>query len=450
VDLKEAFKALNTINESDENAAESVENCQKWVDYDMKQFGYISERTEDLVHKAGFQIIKDDHGDYEVAAKSFESLMEADDEKDPRLLGWNIEEIKAELDKDGYSTPIELGTRTIGDGPYYDGDGFLGFCKDKDSGKYYAEYWVENENGPIEDPEPADDIGDHDSVEDLIIAAYKTGWLKESFTISEAKEDEEELPPDPEAVKTEVHTALNNLVADEIEAIDGYEDAKTEIADTHIEHKDEIIATLDHIEDEEKEHIDELVDAATKIPFEDKVAPAAPKAEESIKEDIDARPHHTKVLELIDSGVLGYKEVAEACLTAMSDDLIKEVLKDYDLLDEAISKDEYIKNLAPNYSSYMDEAVKIIEYSIDHNEEIQKGNSYNIPFTYPMSNLGFNVWYKHQNELEEKEIPLLDKFFSLHIDDLISKLSSLYPYLKFSILQNPHNETNLIGWELKE
>jgi hypothetical protein len=75
----------------------------------------------------------------------------------------------------------------------------------------------------------------------------------------------------------------------------------------------------------------------------------------------------------------------------MSDDLIKEVLKDYDLLDEAISKDEYIKNLAPNYSSYMDEAVKIIEYSIDHNEEIQKGNSYNIPFTYPMSNLGFNV-----------------------------------------------------------
>ena len=39
------------------------------------------------------------------------------------------------------------------------------------------------------------------------------------------KDDEEELPPDPGAVKVEVHGMLNDLVADEIEAINGYEDA---------------------------------------------------------------------------------------------------------------------------------------------------------------------------------------------------------------------------------
>ena len=84
----------------------------------------------------------------------------------------------------------------------------------------------------------------------------------------EAKKDEEELPPDPGAVKVEVHGMLNNLVADEIEAIDGYEEAKADILEQPIEHKDEIISTIDHIKDEEKEHIDELIDAASEIPFD--------------------------------------------------------------------------------------------------------------------------------------------------------------------------------------
>ena len=86
-------------------------------------------------------------------------------------------------------------------------------------------------------------------------------------SLDEAKKDDE-LPADPEVVKTNVHATLNNLVTDEIEAINGYEEAKAEIADTHIEHKDDIIDTIDHIEDEEQEHIDELIDAASEIPFD--------------------------------------------------------------------------------------------------------------------------------------------------------------------------------------
>lgn len=64
------------ISESDKPAAVSIEDAQKWVDYDMKKYGRISGRTNRLVKKAGFQIIKDDHGDYEVAAGKFESVNE--------------------------------------------------------------------------------------------------------------------------------------------------------------------------------------------------------------------------------------------------------------------------------------------------------------------------------------------------------------------------------------
>jgi len=100
----------------------------------------------------------------------------------------------------------------------------------------------------------------------------------------EAKKDEKELPPDPGAVKVEVHSMLNNLVADEIEAIDGYEEAKAEISDQPIEHKDEILNTLDHIKDEEKEHIDELINAASEIPFDKDTKVEAP-AESEIPEE---------------------------------------------------------------------------------------------------------------------------------------------------------------------
>jgi hypothetical protein len=69
-DLKESLK------ESDKQAPTSLEDAQKWVDFDMKRYGHISDKTNQLVKKAGFQIIKDDHGDYEVAAGKFESLEE--------------------------------------------------------------------------------------------------------------------------------------------------------------------------------------------------------------------------------------------------------------------------------------------------------------------------------------------------------------------------------------
>lgn len=69
-EIKEFLKEY--LKESDKPATTSIEDAQKWVDYDMVRYGKISNKTNDLIKKAGFQIIKDDHGDYEVTAGHFE------------------------------------------------------------------------------------------------------------------------------------------------------------------------------------------------------------------------------------------------------------------------------------------------------------------------------------------------------------------------------------------
>lgn len=63
----------NTKLDEDQNdLGNELDRYQKWVDFDMKRYGKISNRTQQMVHKAGYQILKDDHGDYEVAAGHFE------------------------------------------------------------------------------------------------------------------------------------------------------------------------------------------------------------------------------------------------------------------------------------------------------------------------------------------------------------------------------------------
>ena len=110
----------------------------------------------------------------------------------------------------------------------------------------------------------------------------------------------DELPADPEAAKLEVHTMLNDLVADEIEAINGYDDAKAEIMGTPIEHKDNILDTIDHIKGEEQEHIDELIDATTEIPFDKEEEITAPETEEPFNQDfpeVDEEPEEKSLTE---------------------------------------------------------------------------------------------------------------------------------------------------------
>lgn len=63
-----------SLKEEDKPAPKSIGDCQKWIDYDMKHYGKISNNTNEIIKKAGFQIIKDDHGDYEVTAGKYEDL----------------------------------------------------------------------------------------------------------------------------------------------------------------------------------------------------------------------------------------------------------------------------------------------------------------------------------------------------------------------------------------
>ena len=120
----------------------------------------------------------------------------------------------------------------------------------------------------------------------IVLSMLKKANLTEDID-ENLEEDKkvDELPADPEAAKLEVHTMLNDLVADEIEAINGYDDAKAEIMDTPIEHKDNILDTIDHIKGEEQEHIDELIDATTEIPFDKEEETKAPEVEEPFNQD---------------------------------------------------------------------------------------------------------------------------------------------------------------------
>ena len=135
----------------------------------------------------------------------------------------------------------------------------------------------------------------------IVLSMLKKANLTEDIdeNLEEDKKDDK-LPADPEAAKLEVHTMLNDLVADEIEAINGYDDAKAEIMSTPIEHKDNILDTIDHIKGEEQEHIDELIDATTEIPFDKEEEIATPEVEEPFNQDfpeVDEEPEEKSLTE---------------------------------------------------------------------------------------------------------------------------------------------------------
>lgn len=71
-------KRINSLKERkfDEDLGDDVAKYQRWVDYDMKRYGKISDKTKSYLDRAGLEVVKDDHDDYEVIAKD-ESLTEA-------------------------------------------------------------------------------------------------------------------------------------------------------------------------------------------------------------------------------------------------------------------------------------------------------------------------------------------------------------------------------------
>lgn len=79
-----------------EDLGDDVAKYQRWVDYDMKRYGKISDKTKSYLDRAGLEVVKDDHKDYEVIAKD-EGLSES------------LEEVEVKTDTD----KIKISSETI-------------------------------------------------------------------------------------------------------------------------------------------------------------------------------------------------------------------------------------------------------------------------------------------------------------------------------------------------
>lgn len=75
-----------------EDIGSTIDKYQKWVDYDMKRYGKVSDITRKKIEQAGLQLVKDQYGDYEISAGKYDESCK----KDP--LKEEVEEIKITTD----------------------------------------------------------------------------------------------------------------------------------------------------------------------------------------------------------------------------------------------------------------------------------------------------------------------------------------------------------------
>lgn len=68
-ELEEGKKLKSKKPLREDSIGDELAKYQKWVDYDMKRYGKISDKTEEELKDAGLELVKDQHGDYEVIAK---------------------------------------------------------------------------------------------------------------------------------------------------------------------------------------------------------------------------------------------------------------------------------------------------------------------------------------------------------------------------------------------
>lgn len=107
-----------------EDLGDDVAKYQRWVDYDMKRYGKISDKTKSYLDRAGLEVVKDDHKDYEVIAKDeglTESLEEVEVKTDTDKIKISSETITKE---DEMAIPVTNDTRDkiIADGEKEDTD----------------------------------------------------------------------------------------------------------------------------------------------------------------------------------------------------------------------------------------------------------------------------------------------------------------------------------------
>jgi len=108
-----AGNILTKNEELDEDA--DISEYQKWVDYDMEKYGRISRLTMAKIKKAGFSVVKDQYGDYEVIADRKDESVEEEkcEDCDKKEIKEHFEKVEIETDKEKMEMTSEPDGKTV-------------------------------------------------------------------------------------------------------------------------------------------------------------------------------------------------------------------------------------------------------------------------------------------------------------------------------------------------
>ena len=99
-----------------ESNKKSLENCQKWVDYDLKRYGKISNTTMKFIVDAGFVVGKDENGDFEVVKfteAENKNLKEAFENTSPNDMNYKMDIVIVNPENTDVEKTYQLGVSNL-------------------------------------------------------------------------------------------------------------------------------------------------------------------------------------------------------------------------------------------------------------------------------------------------------------------------------------------------
>lgn len=151
-----------------EDLGDDVAKYQRWVDYDMKRYGKISDKTKSYLDRAGLEVVKDDHDDYEVIAKDeglSESLNEVEVKTDTDKIKISSETITKD---DEMAIPVTDDTK----------DEIIAGGEEEDT----SDEIVADDEGVIADDEEEDTVDDIEEFDEESFDELSESYLKKVYS----------------------------------------------------------------------------------------------------------------------------------------------------------------------------------------------------------------------------------------------------------------------------
>ena len=98
------MKIFVTNKKKNESLGADITDFQRWVDYDMKHYKRISDKTMEAIKEAGLSVVKDQYGDYEVIADAKVESVEQNGYTKDQLLDV-IKSYKKQIERSGKEYP---------------------------------------------------------------------------------------------------------------------------------------------------------------------------------------------------------------------------------------------------------------------------------------------------------------------------------------------------------